>query len=320
VQKLAPLVPDPAAIAIVANRRRNIDRFFAVLGVVLATVSLGVLGILLINLGLDGSERLSLEFFQNFPSANPEQAGVKSAWIGTVLLMLVTGCVAIPIGIAAGLYLEEYAKKNWIATVIEINISNLAAVPSIVYGLMALGLFVYVFDFGRSVLSGGLTLGLLVLPIVIVATREAVRAIPQTIREAAYALGATRWQVIWHHLLPYSAGSIATGVIMAMSRAIGESAPLVTIGALTFIAHLPPEPFFTAPAVPFGDPVSGISFDWVMADFAALPIQMFNWVGRPETDFLINAAATGLVIMLVTLCMNAVAITIRYRIQRNIKW
>lgn len=303
-----------------AVSRRNVDRVFALLGIVLTVVSLAVLGTLLVNLGLDGSERLGPDFFTNFPSANPDQAGVKSAWVGTILLMLVTGMVAIPIGIAAGLYLEEYSKKNWFGTVIEINITNLAAVPSIVYGLMALGLFVYMFQFGRSVLSGGLTLGLLVLPIVIVATREAVRAIPQTIREAAYALGATRWQVIWHHLLPYSAGSIATGVIMAMSRAIGESAPLVTIGALTFIAHLPPEPVFSAPAVPFGDGVPGVSFDWILSDFSALPIQMFNWVGRPEREFLVNAAATGLVIMAVTLCMNAVAITVRYRIQRKIKW
>jgi len=320
MQKLAPLVPDPVAIARVAVSRRNIDRWFAGIGIAMTVGSLFVLSILLVQLTGDGMERMSLDFFTSFPSANPDQAGIKSAWVGTLLLMLVTGSVAIPIGIAAGLYLEEYAKKSWFSTVIEINITNLAAVPSIVYGLMALGLFVYVFDFGRSVLSGGLTLGLLVLPIVIVATREAVRAIPQTIREAAYALGATRWQVIWHHLLPYSAGSIATGVIMAMSRAIGESAPLVTIGALTFIAHLPPEPFFSAPAVPFGADIPGISYDWVMADFSALPIQMFNWVGRPEREFLINAAATGLVIMAATLCMNAVAITIRYRIQRKIKW
>jgi phosphate transport system permease protein len=226
--------------------------------------------------------------------------------------MLVTAAVAIPTGIAAGVYLEEYAPKNRWTAFIEINIANLAGVPSILYGLMALGLFVYYFKFGQSILSGGLALACLVLPIVIVATRESLRSIPSTIREAAFALGATRWQAVWHHLLPYSTGGIATGVILAMSRAIGESAPLITIGALTFIAFLPPAPVVATP--PF------VSFDWLFSPYSALPIQMFNWVSRPGEEFHANAAAAGLVLMVITLSMNGAAILIRRRAQRNIHW
>jgi phosphate transport system permease protein len=177
---------------------------------------------------------------------------------------------------------------------------------------MALGLFVYQFRFGQSILAGGLALACLVLPIVIVATREALRTIPASIREAAFALGATRWQAVWHHLLPYSTGGIATGVILAMSRAIGESAPLITIGALTFIAFLPPAPILAQ--APF------ISFDWLFSPFTALPIQMFNWVSRPGEEFQSNAAAAGLFLMLITLSMNGAAILLRRHAQRNIKW
>jgi phosphate transport system permease protein len=209
-------------------------------------------------------------------------------------------------------YLEEYGKKNWITTIIEINISNLAGVPSIIYGLMALGLFVYLLGLGESVLAGGLTLAVLVLPIVIVATREALRTIPVHIREAAYALGATRWQVIRHHLLPYSTGGIATGVIIALSRAIGETAPLITIGALMFIALLPSSP--VTDEFPF------ISIEWLDSRFTVLPIQMFNWTSRPTSDFHANAAAAGLVLLAMTLSLNAVAIVVRYRARRRFKW
>jgi phosphate transport system permease protein len=195
---------------------------------------------------------------------------------------------------------------------IEINVTNLAGVPSIIYGLLALGLFVYQFDLGQSILAAGLTLGLLILPVVIVATREAVRAVPGVIREAAYALGATKWQCVAHHVLPYSTAGILTGVIIGMSRAIGETAPLITIGALTFIAFLPPAPFT-------GDPPAGW-FDWITAPFTVLPIQMFNWVSRPQAAFLENAAATGVVIIVMTLAMNAAAIVIRYRYRKRIKW
>jgi phosphate transport system permease protein len=317
---LPPISQSPEHIRLVADRRAGLDKGFLILGWVLVSVSLGALAVLLGDLVVSGMNRIDGSFLVNFPSRKPENAGILSAWVGSALLMVVTASVAVPMGVAAGLYLEEYGKKNLFNSAIEINITNLAAVPSIIYGLMALGLFIYVFKLGGSVLTGGLTLGLLVLPIVIVATREAVRAIPQPIREAAYALGASRWQVIWHHLLPYSAGSIMTGVIMAMSRAIGETAPLITIGALTFIAFLPPAPVFAAPVIPFGDAVPGVSLDWVMTEFTALPIQMFNWVSRPQVAFAQNAAAAGLVLMTATLVMNAAAIYIRYRVQRSVKW
>jgi phosphate transport system permease protein len=226
--------------------------------------------------------------------------------------MLVTAFAAVPLGVSAGIYLEEYARRNWLTNLIEINIANLAGVPSIIYGLMALGLLVYQFRLGTNVLTGGLTLAFLILPIVIVATREALRTIPQGIREAAYALGSTKWQVVRHHLLPYSLGGTMTGIIIALSRAIGETAPLITIGALTFIAFLPPSPIQSQP--PF------ISFEWLWSPFSVLPIQMFNWVSRPDQDFVVNAAGAGLVLIVVTLLLNAVAIMIRYRVRKRIKW
>jgi phosphate transport system permease protein len=195
---------------------------------------------------------------------------------------------------------------------IEINVTNLAGVPSIIYGLLALGLFVYGFGLGQSILTAGLTLGLLILPVVIVATREAIRAIPAAIREGAYALGATKWQTTADHILPYSLAGILTGVIIGMARAIGETAPVITIGALTFIAFLPSVPLT-------GDPPAGL-FDWVMSPFTVMPIQMFNWTSRPEAAFHQNAAAAGLVLVVMTLSMNALAIYIRYRLRKNIKW
>ena len=223
-----------------------------------------------------------------------------------------TALFAVPLGMAAGIYLEEYAPKNWLTAIIEINVMNLAGVPSIIYGLLALGLFVYQFGFGQSILSAGLTLALLILPIVIVATREALRAVPGGIREAAYALGATRWQMVSHHVVPYSAGGILTGVIIGLSRAIGETAPIITIGALTFIAFLPAPP--VTGEFPF------LSFQWLKDPFTVLPIQMFNWTSRPEEAFQLNAAAAGVVLLIMTLAMNALAIWLRYRIRRKIKW
>jgi phosphate transport system permease protein len=226
--------------------------------------------------------------------------------------MVVTALTAIPIGVGAGIYLEEYAPKNWFTSFIEINITNLAGIPSITFGLMALGLFVYEFEFGNSILTAGLTLGLLVLPIIIVATRESLRAIPGIIREGAFALGASQWQVIQFHLLPYSMGGILTGVIIALSRAIGETAPLITIGALTFIAFLPTAPF--SAEAPY------VSSQWLFDPFTVLPIQMFNWISRPQTEFHLNAAATGLVLLILTLVLNGVAIYIRYQFRKKIKW
>jgi phosphate transport system permease protein len=261
---------------------------------------------------VDGAPRLSLEFFSSFPSRRAEHAGILSAWVGTTLVMLVTACSAIPLGVAAAVYLEEYAPKNWVTDIIEINVTNLAGVPSIVYGLLALGLFVYQFGFGQSILSAGLTLALLILPVVIVATRESIRSIPSMVREGAYALGATKWQTTADHILPYSAPGILTGIIIGMARAIGETAPIITIGALTFIAFLPPSPVRTD--FPF------VSFEWLTSPFTVMPIQMFNWTSRPEAAFQENAAAAGLVLVVMTLSMNAVAIFIRYRLRKNIKW
>ena len=293
-------------------RNKKLDGLFAVVGLLSTFIGLLTLAALIVNLAIDGAARLTPHFFTSFPSRFPAQAGILSAWVGTTLVMVVTALAAVPMGIAAGVYLEEYAPKNWLTALIEINIANLAGVPSIVYGLMALGLFVYQLKLGQSILSAGLTLALLILPIVIVATRESIRAVPGSMREAAYALGATKWQTTRDHVLPYSMGGILTGVIIALSRAIGETAPLVTIGALTFIAFLPDAPVKSE--FPF------LSFDWLMSPFTVMPIQMFNWVSRPQQEFHLNAAATGLVLMVMTLIMNGIAIYFRYRFRKRIKW
>ncbi len=285
---------------------------FGLIGILCLAIGLLTFATLFVDMLLDGYTRLRPEFFTEFPSRRAGQAGILSAWIGTVMVMIVTAVVAVPLGVAAGIYLEEYAPSNWMTDVIEINISNLAGVPSIVYGLLALGLFVYQFGLGQSVATAGLTLALLILPVVIVATREAIRAIPGAIREAAYALGATKWQVVQGHILPYSTGGILTGVIIGMARAIGETAPIITIGALTFIAFLPPSPLQAE--APF------ISFEWLMSPFTVMPIQIFNWTSRPDPAFQANAAAAGFILVFMTLAMNGLAIWLRYRIRRNIKW
>jgi phosphate transport system permease protein len=295
---------------IATGKRKQV--MFAALGLICTAIALLTLMAAFLDLLIDGLPRLSFDFLTSFPSRRAEQAGILSAWVGSALVMLVTMLTAVPLGVGAAIYLEEYSKKNWLTDIIEINVTNLAGVPSIVYGLLALGLFVYQFGFGQSVLSAGLTLGLLILPIVIVATREALRAVPGHMREAAYALGATRWQMISGHLLPYSMGGIMTGVIIGMARAIGETAPIITIGALTFIAFLPESPITGAP--PF------INFDWLWAQFTVLPIQMFNWVSRPDRAFQLNAAAAGVILLLMTLAMNACAIYIRYQVRKKIKW
>ncbi|MDP1708787.1 MAG: phosphate ABC transporter permease PstA [Gammaproteobacteria bacterium] len=294
------------------GRHKRWDQIFAIIGLLAMMVGVITLIALFMDLLIDGSSRLTWQFLTSFPSRHPLEAGILSSWVGTILVMLVTALSGVPLGIAAGIYLEEYAPRNWMTDLIEINVTNLAGVPSIIYGLLALGLFVYQFDLGESVLAAGLTLGLLILPVVIVATREAIRAIPASIREAAYALGATKWQTVSQHVLPYSTAGILTGVIIGMARSIGETAPIITIGALTFIAFLPPSPFTSEP--PF------VSFDWLFAPFTVLPIQMFSWVSRPQAAFLDNAAAAGVVIIIMTLAMNAVAIVIRYRFRKRIKW
>lgn len=296
----------------IIKKRKRQDFIFNIVGILCTLVGIVTLGALLFDLIVDGVGRLNWTFLSSFPSRFAGRAGILSSWVGTLLIMTVTAFAAVPLGVSAGVYLEEYARKNWLTNLIEINIANLAGVPSIIYGLMALGLLVYQFRLGQSVLTGGLTLAFLILPIVIVATREALRTIPQGIREAAYALGSTKWQVVRHHLVPYSMGGTMTGIIIALSRAIGETAPLITIGALTFIAFLPPPPISSQP--PF------VSADWLWSPFAVLPIQMFNWVSRPDQDFVTNAAAAGIVLIVVTLLLNAIAIMIRYRVRKRIKW
>jgi phosphate transport system permease protein len=300
-----------AVRALIAAHKRW-DTVFALVGVLALMVGVLTFAALFVDMALDGLGRLSWEFFTNFPSRRPAQAGILSAWVGSTLVMLTTAFFAVPLGVAAGIYLEEYAAKNWVTDVIEINITNLAGVPSIVYGLLALGLFIYQFGLGQSILAAGLTLALLILPVVIVATREAIRAIPQGIREGAYALGATQWQVCKDHIIPYSMPGILTGVIIGMARAIGETAPIITIGALTFIAFLPPAPLQAEP--PF------VSLDWLFSPFTVMPIQIFNWTSRPEAAFHQNAAAAGFVLVLMTLAMNGFAIWLRYRLRKRIKW
>ncbi len=295
----------------IARAKRN-DVLFVALGVAALLFAACTFVALFIDMVGDGAARLNGDFFTQFASRRAERAGILAAWVGSFVVMLVTALFAVPLGVSAGIYLEEYAPRNRMTALIEININNLAGVPSIVYGLLALGLFVHTFGLGASVLTAGLTLALLILPVVIVATREAIRSVPGAIREAAYALGATRWQMVQHHVLPYSLPGILTGVIIGLSRAIGETAPIVTIGAVSFIAFLPPSP--VSASFPF------FNADWLASPFTAMPIQIFNWTSRPEEAFQANASAAALVLVAMTLLMNAIAIWLRYRLRRNLNW
>ena len=305
-------INDLEEIRRIIGQHKRWDLIFMVAGIFALMIAVLTFMALFAHMLIDGMPRLSWDFFTSFPSRRPEAAGILSAWVGTTLVMLVTAISAVPLGIGSGVYLEEYAPKNLLTEIIEINVTNLAGVPSIIYGLLALGLFVYQLSFGQRILSAGLALALRILPVVIVATREAIRSIPVAIREGAYALGATKWQTVFDHLLPYSSAGILTGIIIGLARAIGETAPIITIGALTFIAFLPPSP--VSNEFPY------LSFEWLTAPFTVMPIQMFNWVSRPEEAFQLNAAAAGLVLVVMTLAMNGLAIYLRYRMRKNIKW
>lgn len=294
------------------RRRKLAETLFKAVGICSLALGIGTLVLLFGALIVEGAGRIDWQFLTSFPSRHATQAGILPALVGSSLIMLVTAVVGIPLGVAAAIYLEEYARRTWLTELIEVTVTNLAGVPSIIFGLLALGFFVYILGLGASILTAGLTLALLILPVVIVTTREAIRAIPVQIREAAFALGATKWQTVFDHVLPYSAAGILTGIILALSRAIGETAPIVTIGALTFIAFLPPAPFTTEP--PF------ISFEWLMSPFTVMPIQMFAWVSRPGEDFASNAAAAGLLLVCMTLGMNGLAIYVRYRMRKRIAW
>ena len=299
-----------SAMLAVASAKRK-DLIVAGMGLFVMIISMGLLLALIGDLVIRGFTRIDYDFLTSFPSRRAGSAGILSAWVGTLLVMLTTAFLAVPLGVMAGVYLEEYAPKNWLSNIIEINVANLAGVPSIIYGLLALGLFVYGLDLGKTILVAGMTLALLILPVVIVATREAVRSIPRIVKEGAYGLGADKWQVMWNYIIPAARPGILTGAIVGLSRAIGETAPIITIGALTFIAFLPPAPVSTE--FPF------INFNWLNEGFTVLPIQMFNWISRPQAAFHENAAATGVVLMVLTLTLSGTAIWIRYRLRRNIR-
>lgn len=272
------------------DRRKKTDYIFRALAKVLTWSSLFVLAILLYHVSITGIDRLSFDFLDRFPSRFPAKAGIKSALHGSIWMLVLVTIISVPVGVATAIYLEEYGKKNRLNRFIEINISNLAGVPSIVYGILGLAIFVRFFQFDRSVLAGSFTMSLLILPVIIISSREAIRAVPTTIRLGAYAVGATKFQTIRHHVLPIATPGILTGVILSMSRAIGETAPLIMIGALTYVAFVP---------------------ESVMDPFTTLPIQIFNWASRPQAAFHEVAAAGIIILLIVLLFMNAVAIFLR---------
>jgi phosphate transport system permease protein len=283
--------------------RRRAGRLFELSGLLATCVGLVVLAVLVVDVFRDGLPRLSWDFLTSYPSRRPEDAGILAALVGSLWLLVLTAMVAFPIGVGAAIYLEEYSTQGRFQRLIEINIANLAGVPSIIYGLLGLELFVRILrpiTGGRSVLAGALTMALLVMPIVIIAAREALRAVPNSQRTAAYALGATRWQVTSRVVVPAALPGILTGTILALSRAVGETAPLITMGALTYVAFLPE-----------------FSLSGLQSPFTVLPIQIFNWVSRPQAGFQVNAAAGIVVLLVVLLMMNAAAIILRNRYQRR---
>jgi phosphate transport system permease protein len=281
-----------------ARRKRN-DLVFRALCWLMAWTGVVLLGILLANIVAQGHSWVDWQFLQSFSSRFAEKAGIKAALAGSLWLVGLTALFSIPVGVAAAIYLEEYAPKNRLLRVVEVNIANLAGVPSIVYGMLGLTIFVRWVSLGRSLVAGALTLSLLILPVIIIASREAIRAVPPSLRNGSYALGATRWQTVRHHVLPVALPGIVTGVILALSRAIGETAPLVVVGALTYVAFTPEGP---------------------MDDFTALPIQIFNWASRPQAEFHELAAGGIIVLLAVLLVMNGTAALIRFRSQRNRPW
>lgn len=281
------------------QRSKLFDKMFQYFGMLCTFVGLAVLVVLLVKVCSIGLQRIDWNFFMSLPSRFPEKAGILTAWTGTLWIFFMTALFAIPLGVAAGIYLEEYSKKGWLSKLLEINISNLAGVPSIVYGILGLEIFVRVMKLGESVLAGSLILALLILPIIVVSTREALKAVPSTLRDASLALGASRWQTVRHQLMPAASGNVITGIILALARAIGETAPLIMIGALTyvpFVAHSP------------------------LDEFTVLPIQIFNWTSRPQYEFTVNAAGGIIVLLSIVLIMNSIAAFLRYRAQKKVIW
>jgi len=276
------------------NRRK--DKVFSWFGVFATLIGLIMLAFFIIAVATQGVQQLSIDFLMNLPSSSYEKAGILPAWTGTLWIFALTALVVIPIGVGAGIYLEEYATKGRLSNLLEINISNLAGVPSIIYGIIGLEVFVRTMNLGGVLLAGAFTLSLLILPIIIVATRESIKAVPSSIKEASYGLGATKWQTIWNQVLPMSAANIITGVILALARAIGETAPLIVIGALAYVPFVARHP---------------------MEEFTVLPMQIFNWVSRPQHGFLLNAAAAILVLLFFVFVLNGIAVYLRNKSRKK---
>ena len=280
------------------QKNRLKDQIFKVWGIGCTLFGLILLAVFIGDILIDGIMRIDWDFITDLPSRKAEKAGIYTALMGSIWILLLTTLIAFPVGVAAGVYLEEYSNKNRFSAILEINISNLAGVPSIIYGLLGLEVFVRIMGLGASVLAGSLTLSLLILPIIIVATREAIKAVPKSIKDASYALGASKWQTIWNQVLPASSGGILTGVILALSRAVGETAPLIVVGALAYVPFAPESP---------------------MDEFSVLPIQIFNWISRPQHGFIENAAAGIIILLLITFCMNGIAVYFRNKWQKKLK-
>jgi phosphate transport system permease protein len=292
----APARPIGSAESVSDRRRRRRGSAFAVLCAAATMVGVAALAVLLVDVLIDGLPRLDLAFLTSFASRIPERAGVKAALVGSVWILGLTALISFPVSVAAAIYLEEYAPRSWVTKAIQTNIANLAGVPSIVYGILGLALFVRTLGLDRSIISGALTLSLLIMPVIIMAAQEAIRAVPPTIREAAYGLGATRWQVVASQVLPMALPGILTGTILALSRAVGETAPLIMVGAVGFLAFTP---------------------QGLMDQFTVLPLQIYSWISRPQEEFRQLAAAGIIVLLVLLLSMNAVAIILRNRAQRH---
>ncbi len=275
------------------------DSMFKFVGFICTFFGLIILTIFIGKILFTGLARIDWQFMTNLPSRFASKAGILTAWAGTAWILVLTAIISIPLGVSAGIYLEEYGKKNRLASIIETNISNLAGVPSIIYGLLGLEIFVRLMNFGGSLLAGAFTLALLILPIIIVATREALKAVPNTLREASFGLGATKWQTIRYQTLPAASGGIMTGIILALSRAVGETAPLIVVGALAYVPFVPKSP---------------------MDEFTVLPMIIFNWVSRPQHEFLVNAAAGIIVLLLITFMRNGIGVYPRNKWQKKINW
>lgn len=282
-----------------SSKNRLKDKAFEYLGIACTLFGLVVLAIFIGDILADGLSRIDWDFLKSLPSRKPEKAGIFTAWTGSLWILVFTTIIAFPLAVSAGIYLEEYGDNGRWSSLLEVNISNLAGVPSIIYGLLGLEIFVRIFKMGNSVLAGAFALALLILPIIIVATREAIRTVPPSIRAASYALGATKWQTIWNQVLPASMGGIFTGVILAISRAVGETAPLIIVGALAYVPFAPSSP---------------------MDEFTVMPIQIFNWVSRPQHGFTVNAAAAIIILLLITFVMNGIAVYLRNKWQKKINW